>query len=173
MSKGKFSTSPYLSRSDRLSDVIAAIQAAGSYKFYKLDFAGWADRISGDPSKAAHWRLVFEEHPEFFRLDTRREKASLVLRRQQPRLYDVDTGSILSKAECDLLSDARRSRLSRSPLAPGQIEALISIAVGLHSRAAEQARDRRWWMPMFFAFLGALLGGVLPTLLKSWIGVAS
>ncbi|MDA2934785.1 hypothetical protein MYX82_10650 [Acidobacteria bacterium AH-259-D05] len=49
--------SPYLNDPKRLADVIAAIQAAATYKFYKLDFGGWADRISGDESEADHWRL--------------------------------------------------------------------------------------------------------------------
>lgn len=41
--------------------MIAAIQAMGLYKFYKLDFAAWADRIAADPSQGAHWKQVFEE----------------------------------------------------------------------------------------------------------------
>ena len=43
--------------------VIAAIQAIGLYKFYKLDSAGWAERLAADPSQADHWKKVFEEHP--------------------------------------------------------------------------------------------------------------
>ena len=52
----KSKTSPYIEANNRLADVIAAIQAMGTYKFYKLDFAGWADRISGDELEAPHWR---------------------------------------------------------------------------------------------------------------------
>jgi hypothetical protein len=73
---------PYLDNPQRLADVIAAIQAMGTYKFYKLTFKGWAERIVADESEAEHWKTVFEDHPEFFRLDTDREKASLVWRRQ-------------------------------------------------------------------------------------------
>ena len=166
MSLWRTTSSPYLLNEKRLADVIAAIQASGSYKYYKLDFAGWADRITGDATTAAYWRKVFEEHPEFFRLDSKREKASLVLRRQQPRLYNVDTGAVISKAEYDVLPEAQLSRFSRRPLEPDQIEALINIAINLHSRAAERARDRRWWFPLVFAFLGALVGGVIPKLLE-------
>jgi hypothetical protein len=61
-----------------LADVIAAIQAMGTYKFYKLPFDGWADRITADKSQADHWKNIFEEHPEFLRLDSKRERASLV-----------------------------------------------------------------------------------------------
>jgi len=70
---------PYLDDPQRLGDVIAAIQAMGTYKFYKQTFEGWAARIAADTSKADHWKKVFEEHPEFFRLDTDRKMASLVL----------------------------------------------------------------------------------------------
>ena len=76
--------SPYLANADRLADVIAAIQVMGAYRFYKLNFKGWADRISADETKADYWRNIFMEHPEFFRLDTKKEKASLVWRRQYP-----------------------------------------------------------------------------------------
>ena len=82
-------SSPYLA-DGRLADVIAALQATATYKFYKLDFARWADRIVGEKAKANHWRKVFEEHPEFFRLDSDRRRASLVWRRQHQKRYDVD-----------------------------------------------------------------------------------
>lgn len=68
--------SPYLNEPNRLAEVISAIQAMGNYKFYKLDFEGWADRISGEKNKAEHWKQVFVEHPEFFRLDAERMKVS-------------------------------------------------------------------------------------------------
>jgi hypothetical protein len=81
---------PYLDSPQRLADVIAAIQAMGTYKFYKLTFEGWADRIEANKFRAKHWQTVFTEHPEFFRMDTAREKASLVWRRQHPKRYHVD-----------------------------------------------------------------------------------
>ena len=67
------SESPYLKDSNRLGDVIAAIQAMAVYKFYKLSFEEWADRISADKSQADKWKNLFIEHPEFFRLDGNRE----------------------------------------------------------------------------------------------------
>jgi len=57
--------------------VIAAIQVMATYKFYKLDFSGWAGRIKGDENNGDYWKRIFEEHPEFFRLDKNREKGSL------------------------------------------------------------------------------------------------
>ena len=157
---------PYIETDNRLGDVIAAIQATGSYKFYKLSFEAWANRISGDSSKADHWKAVFEEHPEFFRLDNERLRASLVLRRQQPKLFDVDAGVMVSKTEYANLGPEAKARISRRPLEPNQIEALINVAISLHSRAAERARDRRWWIPPGLAFLGALAGGIISAIVK-------
>jgi len=150
--------SPYLKDDARLADVIAAIQAMSIYKFYKLDFAGWADRISGDPSQGEHWRQVFVEHPEFFRLDSARTKASLVARRQHPKNYNVDTRSYIEKIDFDALSVEQKQRISRSPLRQDEIASLIQTTVELHSRALEQSKDRRWWLPVLTALIGAISG---------------
>ena len=40
--------SPYLNEHNRLADVLSASQVMGTSTFYKMDFAGWADRILGD-----------------------------------------------------------------------------------------------------------------------------
>ena len=149
--------SPYLMDPSRLTDVVAAIQAMGIYKFYKLPFAGWADRISANPAEADKWEAVFVEHPEFFRLDSARQRASLVWRRQFPKRYDVDTGRTLSYSEFDALGPDQKARVSRIPLAPDDIKALVDTAVNLHSRALEHQRDKRWW----FILLASAGGGVL------------
>ena len=47
-------TNPYLEDTQRLADVIAAIQVMATYKFYKLSFSAWADRIVADESQAEH-----------------------------------------------------------------------------------------------------------------------
>ncbi|WP_272165123.1 hypothetical protein [Vibrio diabolicus] len=60
------SKSPYLKNHNRLGNVISAIQVMGKYGFYKLDYAGWAMRITGDENNADYWKTIFEEHPEFF-----------------------------------------------------------------------------------------------------------
>ena len=163
------SKSPYLKDEHRLADVIAAIQVLGIYKFYKLDFAGWADRITGSTSTAEHWRAVFEEHPEFFRLDSARQKASLVLRRQRQRLYNVDEEAVWPKDRYNALPvDAEeKDRFSRLPLTPNEIEALIDVAISLHSRAMERARERRWLVALLVPFLGALLGSAVTAIVKS------
>jgi hypothetical protein len=156
--------SPYLRDDQRLGDVIAAIQAMGTYKFYKLDFAAWADRITGDAAQANHWRQVFEEHPEFFRLGSARQKASLILRRQRQRLYNVDDETVWTKSKYDGLSGQQKTRFSRNPLSANEIEALVDVAINLHTRATERARDRRVWLTSGLAFAGALAGGVVTKL---------
>lgn len=162
-------SSPYLSSDDRLGDVIAAIQAMGTYKFYKLEFKSWARRISGDDLQAHHWKRVFEEHPEFFRLDGARERASLVWRRQRQKLYDVDKEKDISRGEAEILPAEQRARLSRLPLKSDEIGMLINTAISLHARALEHRQDTRWWLSLLSAvlgFLGALAGGFITALVK-------
>jgi hypothetical protein len=154
-----------LKDSNRLGDVIAAIQAMATYKYYKLSFDGWADRMSADPSQAPKWKAVFVEHPEFFRLDSAREKASLVWRRQFPKRYHVDSGLVLSNAEYESLTVQEQLRVSRNPLSSMDIKALVDTAVNMHSRALEQQKDRRWWLPIACA-VGGLVGSVAGAMLK-------
>lgn len=159
------SLSPYLADTRRLADVIAAIQVMGTYKFYWQDFAGWAERISGDAGQAAYWRRIFENHPEFFRLDGDRLGAALVWRRQYPKRFHVDEERRLTVEECLSLGEAEMERVSREPLSANDIRALIDTAVGLHSRALDQQKERRWWLPLATA-VAALLGAVLGAWLK-------
>lgn len=154
--------SPYLSANNRLADVIAAIQAMATYRVYKLTFARWAKRIVGDPAKADHWRTVFVEHPEFFRLDTKRERASLVWRRQHRRRFDIVTGATLSHEEYAARRD--RSTLSRTPLGASEVETLIEAAINLHSSALEHYREQRAWIPMVLSLLGVVLGAAATAL---------
>lgn len=137
------------------------------YKFYKLPFAGWADRISADESQAEKWKQIFLQHPEFFRLDSAREKASLVWRRQFPKRYDVDQERVLSGDEYGRLSDDEKRRISRTPLAPSDIRALVDTAVNLHSRALDQQKDGRWWIGIVAGLLGGVVGSLVGVVLKA------
>jgi hypothetical protein len=157
--------SPYLAEPGRLGDVIAAIQAMATYKFYKLSHEAWADRIAADQGQGAKWRRVFEQHPEFFRLDSARERASLVWRRQFPKRFDVDALRVLTNEEYAVLTEAQRLRVSRVPLSASDIKTLVDTAVNLHSRALEHQKDRRWWVALASA-VGGLIGAVLGALLK-------
>jgi hypothetical protein len=157
--------SAYLRNSSRLGDVVAAIQTMGTYKFYKLPFEGWADRISGDASTKDHWKTVFQEHPEFFRLDGEKENASLVWRRQYPKRFQVDQQTTLTTEQYSQLTSEEKARVSRIPLTAADIKALIDTAINLHSRAIEHQRERRWWVALASAG-GALVGGVIGGLVK-------
>ena len=151
-------SNPYL-KPGRLPDVIAAITAMASYKFYKLDFEGWANRISGPGKAAEHWRQVFLEHPEFFRLSSEGLKASLVWRRVYPRNFDVDDEAEV--APDHQLGGVAYDRISRRPLQPDEITALMGVAIDLHERAIEQQKAGRWWLPLLvgaLAFVGSVLG---------------
>jgi hypothetical protein len=161
------SDSPYLNDPNRLADVIAAIQVMSTYKFYKLTFDAWADRISADSSRGEYWQNIFEQHPEFFRLDGQRQKASLVWRRQYPKRFQVDKEKVLSKDEFELLSESEKQRVSRVPLTPGDIKTLIDTAINLHSRALEELKDRRWWVPLLASAVGGLIGAIIGVLLKT------
>lgn len=157
--------SPYIAHSNRLAEVIAAIQAMSVYEFHMRSFESWAESISGDKSKSVYWKNIFEDHPEFFRLDTKRELASLVWRRQYQKRYHVDRQKILSQQEIEELPDGEETRLSRPPLTPTDIKTLIDAAINLHSRAVELRRDSRWWVPLAGA-VGGLVGAIAGSLLK-------
>ena len=159
--------SPYLNSASRLADVIAAIQSMSTYKFYKLTFDGWADRIGADSSKGDHWRKVFEEHPEFFRLDSERQKASLVWRRQYPKRFHVDREERLSTEAFKALADTEKDRVSRDRLTPADIKTLIDTAISLHSRAVDLQRESRWWVPLVSSAIGGLIGAILGAWLKN------
>lgn len=161
----KAASSPYLADAARLGDVIAAIQAMATYKFYKLSHEDWADRIAADKAQCDKWKQIFLQHPEFFRLDSAREKASLVWRRQFPKRFDVDEMRVISNDEYEVLTDVQKLRISRVPLAASDIKTLIDTAVNLHSRALEEQKDRRWWVALASAG-GGLVGSITGALLK-------
>lgn len=159
-------SSPYLAHNNRLADVIAAIQVMGTYKFYKLSFAGWSDRIYGDESKAEYWKKIFEEHPEFFRLDEKKERASLVWRRQHPKRFNVDTEKIISLDDFIAMPNDQKLRISRIPLKADTIQSLITTAIDMHSRALQHEQDKRWWIPLLVSGIGGLLGAMIGGVLK-------
>ena len=154
---------PYIASSNRLADVIAAIQAMGVYRHHMCSFNTWAKRIVGDQCQGDYWKAIFEQHPEFFRLDTTRRLASLVWRRQFPKRYNVDQGKQLTEQEYVLLPPAGRRQLSRPPLSASDIKTLIDTAINLHSQALEIQREKRWWVHPASSLSGALIGALLGT----------
>lgn len=154
---------PYL-KEKRLADVIAAITTLGTYKFYKLDVAHWGDRIGGAHTPPAHWQVLFEEHPEFFRLTFDKKRVSLVWRRQFPRNFLVDAEPEVSPDH--EIDGSNGGEVSRRPLSPTELTELIGVAIKLHDRALEQQKANGWWIPLAAAgmsFAGALLGVLLGT----------
>ena len=152
--------SPYLSSGTRLADVIAALTATATYKFYQLPFdgdRGWAYRIAADPSKASDVKALFREHPEFFRID-REKNGSLVWRRQHQKLFDVDRGEEISRTDYEAFTKEQKGRVSRVPLEPTQLATLINAAIELHERAVAQEQSRRWWVTPLVT-LGSAFGG--------------
>jgi hypothetical protein len=158
--------SPYLNGPHRLADVIAAIQVMATYKFYKLDVETWADRIEAKPERAEYWRQVIQEHPEFFRTDSKGEKASLVWRRQHQKRFDVDTEHSITREDFLSRTDAQKLRVSRSPLNSEELKTLLETAIKLHSAAFEQKKHGVWWVTPSASFAGAILGVVL----TAWFG---
>lgn len=155
---------PYTDNAGRLADVIAAIQVMATYKFYKPGFSDWADRICGDEGKAGYWKSIFIQHPEFFRLDSTRKRASLVWRRNYQKLYNVDLQENISREAYKNLDDKEKARISRTPLRNSDISTLINTAIDLHSREIEHKKDSRWWISGFIGLAGVILGAVIRAL---------
>lgn len=109
--------------------------------------------------------MVFKEHPEFFRLDSDRRKASLVWRRQHQKLFHVDTYTSISPKQYDDLSGEQQKRISRSPLNSSEVATLVNVAVNLHSRALERKRDSRWWLAGAFGLAGVAMGAAIRALI--------
>jgi len=152
---------PYTENDNRLADVIAAIQVMGTYKFYKLLFADWADRIEGRSERSDYWKAIFEQHPEFFRLDSKRERASLVWRRNYQKLYDVDREEKISREAYKKLSDNQKQRISRTPLTNSDISTLINTAINLHGGELDHKKDSRWWISGAIGLAGVILGAAI------------
>ncbi len=157
----KPNNNPYTNNNNRLADVIAAIQVMGTYKFYKLDFAGWADRIEGNESNGGYWKTIFEQHPEFFRLDSGRNKASLVWRRNYQKLYDVDKEEKITREHYKTLNTKQKDRVSRNPLTNSDISTLVDTAINLHSGEINHKKDSRWWITGAIGLAGVIIGALI------------
>ncbi len=154
---------PYL-KDGRLADVIAAITTLGNYRYYKLSFETAAKRIANRPEDASKWAAIFREHPEFFRISEEDQKVSLVWRRQNPKRYHTKSLTEISRAEFDALDKDAKDRISRKPLEPSEISALINVAINLNERALEKNKAAKWWVPILSAvlgFIGALVGAYI------------
>lgn len=167
--KQESNRSPYLATDGRLSDVIAALQALGSYDWATRKVERWREGL-GEPISAANWSEVFRQHPEFFRLND--GLATLRWRHAYDRIYapGAKPKRELSDEELAGMSKAEKDeQLSRKPLSAEQIQALVATAVDLHSRAIAHREEGRWWIAHATQVVGAfagLLGVVLGALLR-------
>tara|TARA_R110002049_G_C9122419_1_gene558478 strand:+ start:93 stop:587 length:495 start_codon:yes stop_codon:yes gene_type:complete len=118
----------------------------------------WSERICGDASQREKWHLVFKDHPEFFRHSADGKSVSLILRRQKPKLYDVDTLEMISREDRLARDTVGRARVSRSPLSESELQLLIGLATNFHSKALEDRRDGRWWMSIATTLIAASIG---------------
>lgn len=153
------SQSPYLKHQARLADVIAALQVMGTYKFASRKLVDWEKSIGRTPLSAPSWLVVFEEHPEFFRI--KGDWISLVWRRASEKLYDTRSGNELSKEQVDSLSDEEKRKISRAPLSPEQVTALIEVAINLQTQSIARRNELRWWVPLLVGAIGIAIGAVI------------
>jgi hypothetical protein len=159
-------SSPYLT-AGRLNDVLAAIQTMALYRYYRAPASEWTELISGSKEKKdeQRWQEVFNDHPEFFRRSVAHAgDYALVWRRALPRRSHYITKAIITSNEYDKLSEDEKKYYSRPQVPESQIKTLMDLAVSLHQRAIDQARDWRWWVAPAVAagssFIGALIGGL-------------
>lgn len=151
--------SAYLKRPSRLSDVVAALQVMGTYKFSSRKIEDWEGSIGRAPASASAWIEVFQEHPEFFRIKD--GWISLVWRRASEKTFDTMTGKELTKEEFDRLTPEERRKFSRAPLTPDQVTALIEVAIKLQSQAISRRSELRWWVPLLVGSIGVAVGALL------------
>jgi hypothetical protein len=88
-------------------------------------------------------------------------------RRQYPKRFHVDLEKHLSVEEYQALHEDQKDRVSREPLNPEDIKALVDTAINLHSRALESEHARKWWIPLASSAIGGLLGAILGVFLHA------
>lgn len=153
--------SAYLASQERLADLIAAIQAMGSYRYSSRRVKKW-EQILKKPRSASSWDVVFNEHPEFFRASSREDgEHQLVLRRAQNKVYDTDTGKEITVRDYFSLDEKGQSRISRKPLSAEQIISLVEVAIKLQNQAVTYNQEVRYRIPLLMGLLGVLLGALL------------
>lgn len=155
-------SSHYLKHSDRLADIISAIQVMGTYKYSARNIENWKKLLGNKPLSADNWTHIFVDHPEFFRSDIEEsELHTLAIRRAQSRTYDTKTLSEITPKEFMDLPEGNRSHISRKPLSPDQILSLIEVAIKLHSQALERKKELRWWIPISLTIISSLTGAMI------------
>jgi hypothetical protein len=151
--------SAYIKRPSRLSDVVASLQVMGTYKFASRKIDNWEESMGRAPSSASTWLEVFSDHPEFFCIKD--EWISLIWRRASEKTFDTRTGKELTKEEVEQLTPEEKKKISRAPLTPDQVTALIEVAIKLQSQAISRRTELRWWVPLLVGAVGLAVGALL------------
>ena len=154
-------TGPYLDNTNRLADILAAIQVMGTYEYASRTEEKWLKRLGRKPKSAIAWGNVFVEHSEFFTIDDEKN-VSLVWRRNFSRDYNVTTKKVL---DADMVEEIKQREaknisptvLSRKPLEQSQIEHLCNLAINLHEREIQHRQEMRWWITAIVAIVVAVI----------------
>lgn len=126
------SASPYLI-DNRLADILAATPVLATYKWATRTPEKWTESL-GEPMSAPNWLQIFQQHPEFFRVNDE-GKVTLRWRHGYDRNISVSQGRELSADELRTIPDEQRTNdLTRQPLDAAQIDALLKTAIELHAR---------------------------------------
>lgn len=153
------SQSSYLKKGNRLADVVAALQVMGTYKFASREIQAWEKSIGRSPSSASSWLEIFSDHPEFFRIKDK--WVSLVWRRASEKTYDTRSGKEITPEEVAALPKNENLRISRAPLSPDQVTALIEVAIKIHAQAIARRAELRWWVPVLVGAIGIAIGALI------------
>lgn len=147
-------TSPYLTNPHRLADILAALQVMGTYSWASSEVDKWEQRL-GKPASTENWRVIFDEHPEFFRTDDK--GVTVRWRYGNHRNFDGDRNCELKAEEIAALPNEKKDKLTRKPLTSEQIETLMKTAIELHNRAIAHSQEHRWMTPLLFTLLGVVI----------------
>lgn len=155
--------SPYLKYSERLGDVVAAIQMMGTYESDSNIPDKWQNIIGARPKSVEFWSDVFTEHPEFFRTSKVNDtiKVSLIWRRARTWSWDIKQQRKITWNSLDYYRTKLPKRLVREPLSAEQTTALIEIAIKMQTQAIARREELRWWVPVVVGALGVLVGALV------------
>ena len=159
----------------RLADVIAAIQVMAAAKRPEAKIKDWAYEFDRDRDDATigRWTGVFWDHREFFltyRLPNEQDLKAALRWRYAFKTFDAESGKEYTPAQIQALPEKQRWLLTSKPLDGEQIQTLLNTAISLHTRAMEELRESRWWVPLFAAVLG-FVGAIFGVILSAALGL--
>lgn len=161
--------SPYIENYYRLSDVMAAIQIMGQYRFSARKADDWERLLGGKPLSSESWSDIFNEHPEFFRYDRgERGLHTLILRRANSKIFDTEKEILLDKEYVKSLQESDKRKISREPLSREQTLSLMKAAREMHDQAIKNHREKSWWRIFLLSLLAAILTNITAVIFKGY-----